>query len=316
MRPIVIMNPVSGSSRQNQTERVRALAAEYGDELYLTSSGEDALATAARAAREGRPQIIAAGGDDTVRQVLHGMYGPASTLRPGPPEDGREPTCFGILPTGTFNNFATGLGIPRELDAAYRLAHHGTLRWVDLGWIDGLLFTESIGVGLDVEAWKGFKESPSVWRRLIDGALAILRALYSFRPRRLQVTADGVMREVRVLHLTVANTPRFASAVVIAPHALIDDGKLDLCILPARSKLSFLAALPLFLFGRQTQILKDLDYSHVSEVFIAGPRPYVVRVDGKLARRLPVLIRTLKQALPMRLSSSVAAQNDLDVGGA
>ena len=173
------------------------------------------------------------------------MYGPDSPLRLGNPD-----TVFGILPTGTFNNFASFLRIPRDLERAWRSAHAAPLRFVDLGWVDGLIFTESIGVGMDVEAWKAFSEKPSVWRRILDGAVAVVRALYHYRPRRLRIEVDGEAREVSVFDLTVANCERFSAAFSIAPHAVMDNGKLDVCILPARSKLAFLTSLPLIFFGK------------------------------------------------------------------
>ena len=301
-KPIVIMNPASGQSRGPvNRELARRLATEYDDELYFTVSAEDALETAARAARERRPLIVAAGGDDTVRQVLAGMYGLTSDLRPGLPLT----TVFGVLPTGTFNNFAGHLGVPRDFETAWRVAHEGQLRWVDLGWVDGLLFTESIGVGVDVEAWKGFHESPSMWRRVWDGGLAVVRAIYNYRPRKLDLILDGEPRRVSVLSLTVANSQRFSAAFSIAPHAQPDNGKLDLCILPSMSKLRFLASLPFVFWGKHTSYLPDVVYQQVAEVRISAAKPYAVRVDGRLRRNLPVQVRVLAGALPIRLPLSL-----------
>lgn len=278
------------------------MAAEYNDEVHLTKDDEDAYRTALEAVKHGRPEVIVAGGDDTVRQVLYGMYGPDSPLRPGPNHD-QTRTCLGIVPTGTFNNFGAHLGLPRDIEAAFRLAHEGSIRWIDLGWIDGMIFTENIGLGIDVEAWKGFRERPSVWWRLWDGLKAVLRALYYYHPRKVRLRIDGEISEHTIFHLTVANSERFCAAFSIAPHAKLDDGMLDVCIFPRRSKLAFLATLPLVFFGQHTRYLRDVKYIKAREVLIESNKPYVVRVDGKLSRRLPVRIRALAGALPIRIGT-------------
>lgn len=307
-RPIIIMNPASGASRgANDVELFRKLADEYGDELYLTRDDQDAYDTAARAATEGRRSIVAVGGDDTVRQVLHGMMSPGSPFA----ADKKLPPdfTFGIVPAGTFNNFASFLKIPLDHEKALRLAHEGTVHHVDLGWVNDRLFTESVGLGIDVEAWKQFTEAPTLWRRVFDGIVAVARALWNYRARRLRLTIDGEPMKVAIFSITVAVCDRFSANVSVTPHAVIDDGLLDICIVPMRSKLSFLAAVPLIFMGKHTRLLSDVVYKQAKEIVITSRvRNYTMRVDSDVHMRLPARIRVLPKVLPIRLDQELQTE--------
>ena len=52
--------------------------------------------------------LIAAGGDGTLNEVVHGLMDLSEDSRP----------ILGIVPLGTANDFATGCGIPRDPEGA------------------------------------------------------------------------------------------------------------------------------------------------------------------------------------------------------
>lgn len=277
-----------------------ALGEQYGQRVVFSESPGQAEALALQAAREGDPLIVAAGGDETVREVLRGMFAPESPLKFGSPPG----SFFGVLPLGTFNNFANYLGVPADLQQALHAFHHGRESWVDLGRVNGKVFTESIGVGIDVAAWKAFPpEPPTLAERLMSGSVAVIQALARYKPHRFILRADGHERRLRAYSVTVANTQQFSSAWTVAPHAVRDDGKLDLVVIPAISRARFIAALPLIFWGKHTSFLREVQYHHVKEVTITAHKPYPVRVDGALSLRLPVNVQVIPKAVPVRLIS-------------
>lgn len=315
MRGLILLNPASGAGKGGRAlPAVRELAQRLEIDLVETEFAGQATILAREAVRVGRPLVVAAGGDDTVREVLHGMFYRGSPLWPetaglsSPPEvpmARTEITALGIIPLGTFNNFATYLNLPWDPIQALEIAHAGRTAWVDLGRLeDGTIFTESVGVGLNVEAWLGVTvEAAGMLERLWQGLLSFARAFYAYQPKRLQVRLDGKPLQLKVMDLTVANSSHFASGIAVAPNAVIDDGNLDVCILPPMSKLAFLAAVPLFMLGAHPR-LPAVRYSYAREVRISASRPHPVRVDGKVMRRLPVTIEVLPRALPVRLRPS------------
>jgi diacylglycerol kinase family enzyme len=295
---VVLLNPASGAFRgPNNPEALSTLAGTFGCRLRTSKHIGDLTVLARTEAAAGCPLIIAAGGDDSVREVLWGLD--EAGVFELPPE---QRPFFGIIPLGTFNNFARYLGIPLDPKEAIQCACEGTPHRVDLGRAGTRLFTESVGVGVDVAAWKVFPpESPSLLRRLWDGAIAVARAVTVFRPRRYFLEVDGLLQSSRAYHITVANSSMFSAGFAIAPHAVADDGKLDLCIIPSLSKLGFLMAIPIIFLGKHTAYLKGVRYQQVKHVRIWTLHPGQVRIDGKLGQRLPVDIHVVPEALPIRL---------------
>jgi diacylglycerol kinase family enzyme len=78
--------------------------------------------------------IVVAGGDGTVGAVVRMLS---------------DTQCrIGIVPLGTFNNFATALCVPVKIDDAIRVVHKARARSVTLGRINGVVFLEACAVGL------------------------------------------------------------------------------------------------------------------------------------------------------------------------
>ena len=296
---VVLLNSSSGDSRgARELEQIKLLADFHGDVLIQPRSAQAMRQAARQAVLDGAAVVIAAGGDDTVRAALFGMeeagYFHDLALR--------QRTTFGILPLGTFNNFAVAVGVPLDLEQAMDAAHHGETRWIDLGRAGSTLFTESVGVGIDVAAWKQFpRENPNLMVRIWDGAMAVVRALIIFRPHKYRIVADGLTRKKRAYNITIANTERFSAGMSVAPQAVIDDGLLDLCVIPAMSRIGFLLSVPLIFLGKHIEYLKGVQYSQVREVTLSASHRYSARVDSQIKQKLPITVRVLPNILPMRL---------------
>lgn len=126
-RPLacVVVNPskpsATGAVRRRATAALRD--AGYAGPVWLeTTPAEPGVMQARLAVASGAGLVIAAGGDGTVRAVA------AGTARTG--------VDMAILPLGTANLAARNLGLPvGRLDAALKVAAHGTARRADLVWV-------------------------------------------------------------------------------------------------------------------------------------------------------------------------------------
>jgi diacylglycerol kinase family enzyme len=85
-----------------------------------------------------RAQVVVAGGDGTVGFAVRKLADSSHVL--------------GIIPLGSFNNFALALGLPVELDPAVKVVKEGRPRAITLGRVNGKLFLEACAVGLFGEA--------------------------------------------------------------------------------------------------------------------------------------------------------------------
>lgn len=232
-----VLNPAAGRRRgRRQLPAIEAaLAASTLDvEVRVTSSAADLVDTATRAFQQGRG-VIACGGDGTVSMVA----GIAAD------HDG----VLGVIPAGSGNDFVRQLLLPRgDVGAAVRALEHGAVRRVDLGRaepFDGAptWFTTVANAGFDAEAnrWANTVGSLSGTPLYV---LAVLRTLRAYRPQPVRVTVDGTPIETDAWLVAVANTRSYASGMVIAPHASIGDGELDVCVVGPVSRVEFLRVFP------------------------------------------------------------------------
>jgi diacylglycerol kinase (ATP) len=145
--PLLIVNPTAGRGRWGAngltpatTDRVLAVLRERWPRIGVattTQGGADpalpgtGAALAAAAVRGGAPAVFAAGGDGTIHDVAAGFV--AAVLEAKNEGEGGEggpppPPVFGILPAGSGNDFAAGLGLPADPVAAARWAVEAAAR--------------------------------------------------------------------------------------------------------------------------------------------------------------------------------------------
>lgn len=142
----ILLNANAGAFSASATnEQVETLAHEIGLDAQVnsTDSPEEMSATIRELVQQKADVIVVAGGDGTVALAVQEMAHTGSTL--------------GILPQGTFNNFATALRLPQDLRSALRVLKEGEKREVDLGQVEVAshgkrYFTEAAGVGLFADA--------------------------------------------------------------------------------------------------------------------------------------------------------------------
>jgi YegS/Rv2252/BmrU family lipid kinase len=221
---VILLNNKAGALHASAgKEQIEQLARdiELDAQVRETQSAEHLRATVRDLVKSGVPRIAVAGGDGTVALAVQEMVHTNSVL--------------GILPQGTFNNFATALRLPQDLPTAMRALLDGEERAVDVGLVRShkarRYFTEGAGIGLfaDVLAVYGAGSN----KNLARGMYAMIRVLSAFRPRRLTLNVDGKTIKQRAVMCTVANVYRLGQAIPIAPGAQATDGELDVVIIGA-----------------------------------------------------------------------------------
>ncbi len=214
----VILNPTAGPPRRRlDASSAGALLRREGFavEVCLTSRRGEAIELAARAA-ERHPVVAAAGGDGTCREVAIGLLQTGAALA--------------VLPTGSGNDFARGLGI-RDAPAGAAAAGRRATRQLDVGYLAGRPFVNSAGLFLsgDVSRRAGRIPRQAGPLRYALGALA---AMLAQRPVRACWELDGEA-EGRSGAWTLAelgNGPLCGGGFRLTPGADPTDGLLDFCL--------------------------------------------------------------------------------------
>ncbi|HEX6366943.1 MAG TPA: YegS/Rv2252/BmrU family lipid kinase [Agromyces sp.] len=209
---------------------------------------------------------------------------------------------LGIVAAGTGNDLARGLGLPFEDPAAATDALIDALarppRSIDAGVIrHGALrtwFACVVSTGFDavVNERANRMTRPRGPSRY---TLALVRELATFRPRTYTITIDGVRRVQRAMLVSVANNASLGGGMRIVPHAVLDDGLLDVFIVHPLSRARLLAVFPKVFAGEHTD--------HPAVEFVRGRRilieadDIVAYADGERVGMLPIEVEVVPRAL-------------------
>ena len=240
-RPILlIVNPVSGGkpgstpplSDDPKKLEPEALAAALRSrgltvQLHVLAEGDDPAEIA-----RGAPatDVVVGGGDGSVGPVAEVLVDSERAL--------------GILPMGSWNNIARGLGIPLELEPALEVIGRGKVAQVDAGlaWHptadaaepgeDSRSFFEAAGVGLDAAGFGAVELGGRAgWRFALR---AMWRALRRRRTRML-IELDGEVMRRRAPAVTVCIGPYHGLGFALVPDADPADGLFDIAIFSGMS---------------------------------------------------------------------------------
>ncbi|MFZ5962927.1 diacylglycerol/lipid kinase family protein [Thalassococcus sp. BH17M4-6] len=181
-----MLNTASGSDDKDEvTEHLRAAFDRYPGrfELRQLSKGDGVGAACMSALKDGFGTIVAGGGDGTISGVAAQMAGKGRVM--------------GILPLGTFNFVARGLGIPEDLEEAVELIANGTPRAFPVGEVNGQVFLNNASLGIYPQV---LKEREGVYKRWGRSRIAahwsVLRTFMKFQvPERMRVHVGG--KEIR-----------------------------------------------------------------------------------------------------------------------
>jgi len=221
-----------------------------------------------------------------------------------------------IVPCGSGNDFARALKLRSIRDAltAWRNFASGAdnVKKIDLGVISPLAvpaphshyFCCVGGVGLDAETARRANRLPR-WLRGHGGyALSLPGALYRFTAQRMKISrpvADHpeqliVYSDQRVYLAAFANAPAYGGGMKIAPHALLDDGQLDICIVRNTDKLKLFCLFPTIYFGHHLEV-PQVDYFQTEGLRIETEAPFDVYADGEYVCHTPIDVSIVPGAL-------------------
>ncbi len=292
MRIALIIRPTGDDDRVQRLESVAAQLRAAGHDVESTVTAEpgDATRLARRAAASRVEVVVSAGGDGTVNEVVNGIA------------QARWQPRLVIVPLGTANDFATGLGLPTDPGEAVEVALRGRTILVDVGRVNRRCFINVSTGGFGAEATEAAPEASK--RRL--GPLAYLltgaRELVEFRMRQARFRADGrVVHDGDFVFFAVGNAPLTGGGTRIAPRAEISDGEFDVVVVGGVSRMDFLALLPDLHAGTHIESPGVL-YLRARELDVESPEPIPVNVDGEPLRarkyHYEVLDRPLRLMVP------------------
>ena len=195
-RLLLIVNPCAGTKRiQRHLADIIALFTQYGYEnvVYMTAARGDATQIVMERGQEA-DLIVCAGGDGTFNEVVTGI------LRGGLDRP------IGYIPAGSTNDFASSLGLPRQIMDAARQIMEGKPQKVDVGRFQDRYFTYVASCGAFTRA--SYSTPQNVKNALGHMAyiLAGIKDIPSIHKFHLRVETDEQVLEDDYIFAAVSNS--------------------------------------------------------------------------------------------------------------
>jgi len=269
----VIANKASGTNARDAEAIDRALEV-FGEAAVLRhwSPQEDLAAIVRRAVDAGASTVVAAGGDGTAMAVAQALLG--------------SPAALAVLPLGTFNYFARGLGLPQDPEEAARAILEGQRHRVQVGMVGNQVFLNNASLGVYPAILKERETVYARWgRRRLIAHWSVFKTFLRFqRPMKMRLTADGEAREVRTPLLFVARSAYQLDLFGLSGKSAIEQDRFAVLIGRATSR-GKLFKIAWRLFTRQMQEGRDYDLMSARHLKVETARPRtLVAFDGEKSR--------------------------------
>jgi diacylglycerol kinase (ATP) len=297
---IFVVNPISGTQSK---ELILSLLnekidkARYSWEVVYTERAGHAVEIAAKAAEEKADIVVAIGGDGTINEIARSLV--------------HTDTALGIIPCGSGNGLARHLHIPMEPKKALEVLNEGCMDVIDYGKINGTDFFCTCGVGFDAAVSQKFAGEK---RR---GSLTYIKntveEYLSYKPEPYELLIDNQTVKEKAFLVACGNASQYGNNAFIAPHANIQDGKMDITILSPFGPLD-IAPLAIQLFTKQIDRNSKIKTFKGKEVTIIRQNPGVMHLDGEPIMadsriEISVLPKSLNVLTPETVSFTEEVQN-------
>lgn len=224
--------------------------------------------------------LVAVGGDGTIHEVLTGITH-------------YETITFGYIPSGSGNDFARGMKIPKNPEAALEaILNPSSFMDMDLGIVtrecDKQRFGVSCGIGFDASVCHEVQVSPlkKILNFLHLGkltyALLAVKLLFLYPPCEAKVVLDNnrIFQYKKTFFAAVFNQNVEGGGVKLAPDAQPNDQTLDIIVVSDIPRIKILLVLPLAFFGLHTKV-KGVHLMKCKSADILFDKKSAIHMDGE-----------------------------------
>lgn len=226
-RILYIINPISGSrSKKGLQELIEqeTTARKIPYKIFPSVASGDYGFLKELIKEEKFTDVIIAGGDGTVSQVVHSLMDCGVN--------------FGIIPCGSGNGLAFAARIPKQPSKALQLVFTGKPEAIDGFTINGQFACMLCGLGFDAKVAHDFAQQSK--RGLGTYVRQVIRNFFSAKPYSFRLRVNDQEFPVEAFFISIANSNQFGNNFTIAPKASLQDGLLDIVIVTRQHKLRLL----------------------------------------------------------------------------
>lgn len=288
----LVVNPISGGRRNKQAiiSQIQTAFSNRDAKITtrLTGKRGDATDFAREAVQQNQDLVVAVGGDGTLNEVATGLV--------------NSPAPMAIVPLGSGNGFARTLDIPMRVAGALEVIQTGRVVSVDVGKVNERYFFLVTGVGFDAVVGHLFDSSKR--RGPLPYFYLGVKGYMTYRPEKLKMHFDGDTLDLAPFVVAIANGRQYGNNALIASAAKMNDGLLNVVIIP-NFPLSYAFTQLHKLFRDRMASWPDAVFGASNEVIIERERDGYINLDGepvleKARLELRILPACLKVIAPQK----------------
>lgn len=285
----LIVNPSSG--RQLMERKVQFLSNLLLDDGYIlgkfmTEKKYDAMYETIKTCKEDWDLIIACGGDGTVNEVAKGIA----------MSENKVPVA--ILSSGTVNDFATYMNIPRNITAFFNMIKKFNVIEVDLGKVNNEYFVNVAAGGLLTRVgYQVQAETKAVLGRLayyFEGLRELV--MQDLEPIEVSITSDEYSRKEEIFLFIISNSSSIGGFKKLAPEADVLDGLLDVVII-RKCEVTDLANIFFNILRGDHINHPSVKYFKTKKITIETSADVPIDVDGEFGGKLPATFQVISKGM-------------------
>lgn len=262
-----IVNPKAGTTtKKNIPELINSIIdlEKFDIDIVYTEAPGHAHQLARKMAEENFHIAVAVGGDGTMNEVASALV--------------HTNTALGIIPCGSGNGLARHLGIPLNIKEAISLFNYHRIIDIDYGTANDIKFFCTCGVGFDAHVGHIFAQNQK--RGFWTYVKSVLGEFVKYKAKKYIFKTIEHKFKKRAFLITFANASQYGNDAFIAPHADIQDGLIDVCVLEPFPPLKAVE-IGVKLMKRKIDQCRYVQILKASEIKIKRKKKDVFHYDGE-----------------------------------
>jgi len=267
---LFVVNPVAGKSNGKMLiPLIKEKFKSYNYDIVISTKKDGITDLVKSKIKEKKySDIIAAGGDGTLTEVINGVIG--------------KDINIGLLPIGSGNDFAKTINIGNDIDDAIEIIKENSFREVYTCTINDVTFINVVGIGIDAEVLN-YKENSNFLKGKANYLVSTIRGIFKYSPTQKDIYIDGVLISKTTLIIAIGNGKYIGNGMKITPDADITNKNFNICIVGKINKHTLLKSITKLYKGKH----KNLDGVNMyfgKEIEIEFDSEISVDVDGSLMK--------------------------------
>lgn len=263
---LFFVNPKSGGKKKSGFEHDLETyldKSKYSYDLVYWNHVEFELA-AIQSKIDHADVLVAVGGDGTVNYLGNICI--------------RQNKALAVIPLGSGNGLARHLGIPLQSKNAVQGLNDASMHPVDVISVSNRWCFNICGIGFDAYVAHHYKHADS--RGFLGYAYHILKALFSFKPRKYHIETDGIIADNDCYIMGVANGSQWGYGFTVNAEGKMDDGQMEFYAIRNPGLLKIPSIL-WYSFRSKLHLHPSVELRRIQHLKVGCSKPVQIHIDGE-----------------------------------